>query len=103
VYGTALVHPLASEFFPRLPGVTVEEGPPDSHRRRAWIVGIADGENARLLQGLFARSGSSRWFMFRVPETGEAVVARFETDHLPTVGKGAATRAGPVTVRQVLD
>lgn len=95
------MHPLASEFFPRLPAVTVAEGARDAHGRRSWIVGAAMGEDARRLEGLFARCGCYRGFMFRVPGTDKAVVARFE-DHLPLVKDGKSWRTDPVVVRQML-
>ncbi len=96
------MHPLASEFFPRLPGVSVEEGSRDAFGRRSWIVGTARDENARLLQGLFARAGCSRGFMFRVPGSDKSVVARFEADHLAVVAEGRSLRTGPVVIRQML-
>lgn len=96
------MHPLASEFFPRLPAVTVEDGPLDDHGRRSWIVGVAEGDDARRLEGLFLRCGCQRAFMFRVPGSDKAVVARFE-DQLPLRKDGPRWRTGPVLVRQMLE
>ncbi len=84
--------------------MTIADGPRDAHGRRSWIVGAAKGEDARRLEGLFARCGCYRGFMFPVPGTDKAVVARFEVERLPLVEDGTSWRTGEITLREfVLD
>ncbi len=97
----ARVHPLASDFFPILSGASIEEGPLDAYGRRSWVVAGVTGADALVLQRLFARAGTYRGFMFRVPGTDKSVVARFETQTFRIVGEGAGARSFPIVVRQI--
>ncbi len=94
--------PEVTEFFPALDGVAVVERARDAYGRRSWVVGAARGENARKLEALFFRCvGRHKGFLFRVPDTGETIVARFDGDELPVVGAGTTTRTAAVVIREM--
>lgn len=93
--------PADVEYFPALIGLTISDGPRDSYGRRSWIIGATAGDDARRLEGFFARCGRHKGFMFHPPGMRSAVVARFDVDHLPVIGDRSSKRTEPVPVREM--